>query len=168
MATETVVLCLEGVLAGTNDTINLAQTMLDPTGLLLYTGLAQSSRLILATALDRRMVAHWCRSVGLTAHMDTCGLDTKVIGRLRSGGDNPTLYIDANQERVAAALQDGVTALLFTRSLFARASHRPDLVGSRLPRPWHQIQNEYRAQEVARDSLHTVLSRDDDREDTED
>lgn len=168
MATETVVLCLEGVLAGTDDTVNLAQTMLDPTGALLYTGLAQSSRLILATALDRRMVGHWCRTVGLTAHMDTCGLDTKTIGRLRSGGDNPTLYIDANQERVAAALQDGVASMLFTRSLFARASHRPDLVGSRLPRPWNQIQNEFRAQEVARDNLRTVLTEDVFREDTGD
>lgn len=157
MATETIVLALEGVLAGRDDDVDLASTMLDPVGSLLYSGLAASSRLILATSLDRRMVAHWCRTVGLAAHLDTTALDTKVVGRLRAGGDNPILYIDSNPERVAAAMRDGVPSMLFSRPLFARAGHRPDLVGERLPRPWSEITHEASTQQAVRKSMSVMF-----------
>ena len=147
---ETAVIALEGVLAGRDDRVNLAQTMLDPTGAMLYTGLASSTRLILATAVDRRMAQHWCRTQGLTGHMDLTALNSGTIGRMRASGDNPLIYIDADPERVAAALRDGVPSLLFTRPMFARAAHRPDLAGERLPREWEKITGEKQRQSIAR------------------
>lgn len=168
MSAETVVIALEGVLAGRDDDVDLTRTMLDPVGRALYNGLANSSRLILATAIPRRLVTHWCRTVGLAAHLDVTALDEGVVGRLRTGGDNPTLYIDTSQDRCAAAIRDGVPALLYTRPLFARASHRPDLVGARLPRPWGEITNEEQSQRKARESMSVLFPGQGGREDVGD
>jgi hypothetical protein len=149
---DTAVVALEGVLAGRDDAVNLSQTALDPTGGMMYAGLAASTRLVVATAVDRRLAQHWCRVQGLTAHIDLTALDERIISRMRASGDSPMLYVDANPDRVAAALRDGVPAMLFSRPMFARAEHRADLTGDRLPKEWAEITAEHQAQQSARRS----------------
>jgi hypothetical protein len=157
---DTAVVALEGVLAGRDDAVNLSQTALDPTGGMMYAGLAASTRLVVATAVDRRLAQHWCRIQGLTGHMDLTALDERTIKRMRASGDNPRLYIDANPDRVAAALRDGVPALLFSRPMFARADHRADLSGERLPKEWAEVTREQKAQQRARRSGSDIFGAD--------
>ena len=68
--------------------------------------------------------------------------------RLRAAGETPTLFIDANPYRAAAALRDGVATMLFARPLYARQSHRPDL--GQPSRQWAEIIAESQAQRAAR------------------
>lgn len=144
----TVVLALEGVLAGKDDDVVLTQTQLESTGHVLYACMARAGRLVLATNLDRRLVDHWCSINGLTGHSAITALDDRVVRRLRAAGEAPTLYIDANPERAAAALRDGVATMLFAQPLYARQSHRPDL--GQPSRQWATIVAESQAQRAAR------------------
>lgn len=144
---STIIMALEGVLAGRDDDVDLAQTQLDPVGHLLYASFARS-RLLLATVLERRLVDHWCRINGLTTHQQLIRLDERTILSARGAGETVDLYIDHNGDRAAAALRNGVAAMVFTRPLYARASHRPDL--PQLRRPWDQVVRESQAQRAAR------------------
>ena len=157
MASATVVIALEGVLAGKDDDVNLAQSQLEPTGHVLYACMAKAGRLVLASNIDRRLVDHWCAINGLTGHAAFTSLDDRIVRRLRAAGEAPTLYIDANPDRAAAALRDGVATMLFARPLYARQSHRPDL--GQPSRQWAQIVAESQAQRAARNT--PVLSPDD-------
>lgn len=147
MPASTVVLVLEGILAGRDDDVDLTQAQLDPVGHLMYASFGRS-RLLLATALDRRFVDHWCRLNGLTVHSAVWALDERIITRMRAAGETPELYIDHHGERAAAALRNGVQTMLFTRPLYARAGHRPDL--AQLQRPWAEMVRESQAQRAAR------------------
>lgn len=146
----TIVMALEGVLAGREDDIDLAQEQLDPVGFVLYAGMSRHNRVILATRLERRLVDHWCRINGLATHQGVDPLDDRTIRRLRAAGFSPDLYIDAHPERAATALRNGVPTMLFTRPLYARAGHRPDMDTTSLQKPWNQIVKESRAQRAAR------------------
>lgn len=148
---NTVVMALEGVLAGRDDDVELAEVGLEDTGRLLYASLARAGRLVLATRIDRRLVDHWCRLHGLSAHQGFTGLDDRTVSRMRAAGEVVDLYIDADGDRAAAALRHGVPTMLFTRPLYARAGHRPDLARSLTkPRPWATVVAEARAQQSAR------------------
>lgn len=144
---NTVIMALEGVLAGKDDDIELTQTQLDPVGHLLYASLARS-RLVLATKQERRLVDHWCRLNGLQSHSGITFLDDRTIMRARSAGEVVDLYIDHDGDRAAAALRNGVTTIVFSRPLYARAGHRPDL--PQLRRPWAEVVRESQAQREAR------------------
>lgn len=145
----TTVIALEGVLAGRpEELVDLTQTPLEATGFGLYVALGTTSKLVLATNLDRRLVAHWCRVNGLTAHSTTISLDERAVIQLRANGENVGLYVDSDAERAATALRNGVPTLLFTRPLFARAGFRPDL--PQLQKPWAQLVAESKAQRAAR------------------
>jgi hypothetical protein len=157
-ALATVVLPLEGVLAGRDDDIDLTTEGLNPLGHALYLGLARVSRLVLATKLDRRFVDHWCRVHFIAAHQAVTPLDSKLVQRLRAAGENLELYVDHDAERAANVLQQGVPTMLFTRPLYARAGHRPDL--PQLQKPWAAIVAESRAQHVARAQPVTTLEED--------
>lgn len=146
----TIVLALEGVLAGRDDDVDLAQTQLEPLGHTLYASLSKHNRLILATNLERRLVDHWCRINGLTTHQGVDRLDQRVVRRLRAAGFSPELYIDADGERTAAALRDGVPVMLYTRPLYARVGFRPDITTTGLQKNWGQIVAESTAQRAAR------------------
>lgn len=146
--TGTTVLALEGVLAGRYDEpVDLTQSTLELSGATLYGALATTSKVVLATNLDRRLVAHWCRSNGLTQHTTTVALDGRTVTALRAGGENVVLYVDADPERVAAALRAGVVTMLYARPLYARGtvpSHSQSI------RPWAELVAESRAQRAAR------------------
>lgn len=144
---STVIMALEGVLAGRDDDIDLAQTQLDPVGHLLYASLGRS-RLLLATRLERRLVEHWCRINGLVVHDGIVPLDDRTVLRARGAGETVDLYIDHDGDRAAASLRNGCATMLFSRPLYARASHRPDL--PQLKRPWAQVVRESQAQRAAR------------------
>lgn len=144
---STIVIALEGVLAGKDDDIELTQTQLDPVGHLLYASLGRS-RLVLATKQERRFVDHWCRLNGLSAHAMITMLDDHTVQRLRGAGEVIDLYIDHDGDRAAAALKNGVPVMLFSRPLYARASHRPDLPP--LQRPWAEVVREAQTQRAAR------------------
>lgn len=146
----TIVMALEGVLVGRDDDIDLVQEQLDPVGFTLYAGLSRHNRVILATKQDRRMVDHWCRLNGLSTHQGIDPLDDHTVRRLRAAGFTPELYIDANPERAAAALRNGVQTMMFTRPLYSRVSHRPDMDTTALQKPWGQIVAESKAQRAAR------------------
>lgn len=147
MPANTVVISLEGVLAGKDDDVELTQCQLDPVGHLLYASLARS-RVVLATRQERRLVDHWCRLNGLNAHAAVTALDERTVLRLRGAGEVIDLYIDHDGDRAAAALKNGVPVMLFSRPLYARASHRPDLPP--LQRPWAEVVREAQAQRAAR------------------
>ncbi len=146
MPAHTVVMVLEGILAGRDDDVELTQTQLDPLGHLLYASLSRS-RVVLATKLDRRFVEHWCRLNNLATHASITSLDDRTVLRLRAAGEAVDLYIDHDGERAATALRNGVPTMLFTRPLYARAGHRPDL--AQLQRPWAEIVQESQAQRAA-------------------
>lgn len=140
-------MALEGVLAGRDDDIELSQAQLEPAGHLLYASLART-RLVLATRQERRLVDHWCRLNGLQSHASIVFLDDRTIQRARGAGEVIDLYIDHDGARTASALRNGVPILLFSRPLYARASHRPDL--PQLQRPWAEVVAESQAQREAR------------------
>lgn len=145
---NTVVIALEGVLAIGDDLIN---AQVDDAAKLVYATFAARSRLLLATTMERRLVEHWCRLQGMTHHQGLTALDERVVGRLRAAGEVVDLYIDSDGDRAAAALRHGVPTMLFSRPLYARASHRPDLARTLTkPRPWAQVVAESRAQREAR------------------
>lgn len=144
----TVVLTLEGVLGGKDDDVDLTTTSLDPLGHALYIGLSKVSRLVIASAVERRFVEHWLRLNYLSSHQAVTALDDRLVARLRAGGENVELVIDANAERAAASLRNGVPTMLFTRPLYARAGHRPDL--PQLQRPWAEVVAESQRQRAAR------------------
>jgi len=141
-------MAVEGVLAGRDDDVELNATGIDHDALRLYAGLASTGRLVLATKLDPRLVDHWCRINGLGKHQHIVPLDSRTVTRARSSGDDLTLYIDHDGDRVAAALQQGVPTLLFSKPLYARQGHRPDL--PQLRRPFAAVLSEARAQREAR------------------
>lgn len=149
MPASTVVLALEGVLAGDDDDVELSQASLNPVGGLLYNSFGRTSRLVLATNLERRLVDHWCRINGLSLHAAIERLDDRTVRRLRAAGEVLDLYIDSNEERTAQALRSGVPTLFLAKPLYARAGHRPDL-GTPPLRPWRQIVAEAGAQRAAR------------------
>lgn len=151
---NTVIIALEGVLAGQDDDAELSTTQINPVGQLLYASLARVSRLVLATNLERRFVDHWCRIQGLSAHQGLSLLDDKTIQRARAAGEVIDLYIDHSGDRCAAALRHGVPVLVFSRPLYARAGHRPDL--PQLKRPWADVVRESQAQRAARSSVSVV------------
>lgn len=145
---NTVVIALEGVLARGEDIVT---AQVDDAAKILYATFAASSRLLLATGYERRLVDHWCRLQGMTHHQGLTGLDERVVGRLRAAGEVVDLYIDADGDRAAAALRHGVPTMLFSRPLFARAGHRPDLARTLTkPKPWAQLVAETRAQSQAK------------------
>jgi hypothetical protein len=143
-------MALEGVLAGRDDDVELVQEQLDPVGSILYASLSRHNRVILATRQERRLVDHWCRINGLVAHQGVEPLGDSTVRRLRAAGFSPDLYIDANPERAATALKHGVPVMLFTRPLYSRAGHRPDIVTTGLQKPWAQVVAESQAQRAAR------------------
>lgn len=144
-----IVIALEGVLAGRPDEdVDLLHSQLEPTGALLYGSLARAGKLVLATNQPRRLVDHWCRTNGVHGYSSVVPLNERAVIALRAGGENVTLYIDADPARAAAALRNGVPTLLFSRPLYARASHRPDL--PQLKRPWAELVAESKAQRSAR------------------
>lgn len=148
---NTVVIALEGVLAVGGDDMDLVNAQVDDAGRLLYATFAARARLLLATRQERRLVDHWCRLQGMTHHQGLVALDDRVVGRLRAAGEVLDLYIDADGDRAAAALRHGVPTLLFSRPLFARMGHRPDLARTLTkPRPWATLVAEARAQREAK------------------
>ncbi len=114
----------------------------------LYAALSLLGKLVVATGLEPRLVRHWCRLNGLTKHTTLVPLTERTVTALRAHGEVVTLYVDSDPERTAAALRNGVPTLLYTRPLYARASHRPDL--PQLQRPWAEVVAESRAQRTAR------------------
>lgn len=146
----TIVMALEGVLAGRSDDIDLTQEQVDPMALVLYNGLSRFNKVLLATNYERPKVDHWCRIYGLTLHQGVDRLDERTVRRLRAAGFAPDLYIDHDGARVAAALREGVATMLHTRPLYARPGHRPDLVTTGLQKNWGQIVAESQAQRSAR------------------
>lgn len=147
MAT-TVVLVLEGVLAGRDDEVELTQSQLDPVGHLLYASFGRS-RLLLATRLDRRFVDHWCRLNMLNQHAGIVPLDDKLIQRMMASGDKPELYIDHDGQRCAVAIRSGVNSLLFTRPLYATVTPGASSLPG-LQRPWADAVRESQAQRAKR------------------
>lgn len=140
---HTVVMVLEGVLAGRDDEAELTQTQLDPTGHLMYASFSRS-RLLLATRQDRRFVDHWCRLNLLNQHAGIVMLDDKLIQRMRASGDTPDLYIDHDGQRCGAAIRAGVNSLLFTRPVMVRAGAKPTSLPP-LQRTWAQAVRESQA-----------------------
>lgn len=146
---STVVLVVEGVLAGRDDDVELAQTPPETAALQLYGAmLAMAGRLVLASNLDRRLLQHWLRAAGMSGYASIVPLGESTVTKLRSTGENVSLYVDHDGERTAYALRSGVPTLLYARPLYARAGHRPDL--PQLRRPWAEVIAESRAQREAR------------------
>lgn len=145
---STIVLVVEGVLAGKSDDIDLSQTQADPAVLQLYAGLARAGRLLLASTQERRLLDHWCRLNGLTAHQGVTALDERTIIRLRAAGEDVALYVDHDGQRAAIALRNGVHAMLYTKPSFARASHNPTV--AQLRRPFSEVLAEAQGQREAR------------------
>ena len=149
MASLTIAMVIEGVLAGRDDDVELSQSLCEPLGQSLYVAFARSARLILLTALERRLADHWLRMNSLQQHAGIYPLDERAIRRLRAAGETPDLYVDHFSERVAEAVREGVPTMLFVRPLYARAGfQRTDLPG--LQRPWAAVVGEQAAQREQR------------------
>jgi len=146
---STTVMALEGVLCGRHDEpVDLVTEQPVPAALALFHGLQRTGKIVLASSQERRLVEHWCRNNGISGYASVVPLNERSVTSLRANGEDVGLYIDADPERAAGALRHGVPTLLFTRPLYARAGHRPDL--PQLQRPWASVVAEAKAQRSAR------------------
>lgn len=149
MAALTVAMTLEGVLAGRDDDIQLAQAMCEPLGKSLFVALATTARMVLLTNQDRRLAEHWLAHNGCTQYSALLPLTDGIVRRLRAGGETPDLYIDWSPSRCAQAVKDGVVTMLHARPLYARSGfQRTGLPG--LQRPFAQVERELAAQKDQR------------------
>lgn len=132
---STTIIALEGVLV---------------VALQLYAALQYAGKVVLASNEPRALVEHWCRINGVRGYATVVLLSERSITSLRANGEDVGLYIDADPERAANALRSGVPTMLFSKPLYARASHRPDL--PQLQRPWAAMVAESKSQRIARDA----------------
>lgn len=146
---STTVLVVEGVLAGRDDDADLAREAPDDLAQHLYSSMSRVGRLVLASRVDRRLVEHWCRVHGFTAHGGVTALSSRTVTALRAQGEDVALYVDHDGERAAAVLKSGVPTMLFAKPLYARAAHRPSGM-PQLARPFAAVLAEARLQRADR------------------
>lgn len=149
MAATTIVMTLEGILAGRDDDVRLQSALVEPLGRAMYTSFASVARVVLLTKSDRRLADHWLASNGMTQHAAVYPLTDHAVPRLRASGETPDLYLDHHPERAAHALKDGCNTMLLAKPLISRSGfQRSDLPG--LQRPFAAIMAEQGVQQEVR------------------
>lgn len=123
-------------------------------GMALYRGLCSTGRVGLV--LDSLSVAkadHWLKVEGMRSHVELIEADLRYMGvelrryqmdRARSR-DSWVVLIDSQPDNIAAALEMGITGLLFTKPAYLRPEFRPDF--DKTVKPWAEIQEELQHQE---------------------
>lgn len=149
-----VVLAIEGVLSADGRGIATSEPI--PAGTQLYVALRKYYKLVLVTHDDNEeRIERWLDQQGIKSHtLLVTGAGTgrdpqerkAQLTDLRGRGFPLDLFIDSSPAAVAAALQLGVTSLLFSSPRYARPEFRPD--AKTAVREWATMEAEVRAQRV--------------------
>lgn len=123
-------------------------------GFLLYQALSGDHLLILAVDGPTREADNWLRVHGLQLHSQVIGdevsygdddLRARQIAVVRSKG-RLDLLVEPDPDRVAAAVRQGVTSLLFAHPRYSRPEFSPD-APKRKRRSWQSIKDELNRQQ---------------------
>jgi hypothetical protein len=120
-----------------------------PEGIKLYRILAEHYRVIIASDMDPHLTEHWLRSNLIVGYGDIYdnryffeGQDLRArqlaIAKAQGKVD---LFIDSDADRVAMALANGVTAILFASPKFVRTT--------REQKSWDEVSSEVERQRLA-------------------
>lgn len=149
MAAHTVLVVIEGVLADDQDD-DLLRAQPIEAGFKLFAGLQRAGvKLVICSRYPRETVQLWLmHGSSYTIPYTPIEHVDGALPRLRAAGNDVLLYIDSDGDRCVEALREGVTTMLFAKPMFARLSHRldvlPEVTGLR--RAWSDMANEMGAQ----------------------
>lgn len=117
-----------------------------PQGLKLYSALVQAGRVVLSTDGTKEAAEHWLRTQLVTGYGDLLANDSAYEGedlkirhlKLTQAKGRIILFVDPDVDRCKAALQMGITTLLFASPKFVRTK--------RQIKPWNELTEELQKQ----------------------
>ena len=117
-----------------------------PQGLKLYDALAASGRVVLSTDGTREAAEHWLRLNLIKGYGDLLANDSAYEGedlklrhlKMMQSKGRIILFVDPDVDRCKAALQMGITTLLFASPKFVRTK--------RQIKPWNELTEELQKQ----------------------
>mgnify|MGYP003329896096 FL=1 len=117
-----------------------------PQGLKLYYALAASGRVVLSTDGTREAAEHWLRLNLIKGYGDLLANDSAYEGedlklrhlKMMQSKGRIILFVDPDVDRCKAALQMGITTLLFASPKFVRTKRKI--------KPWNELTEELQKQ----------------------
>jgi hypothetical protein len=117
-----------------------------PQGLKLYSALLASGRVVLSTDGNKAAAEHWLRTQLVSGYGDLLANDSAFEGedlkvrhlKLLQSQGRIVLFVDPDVDRCKAAVQMGITTLLFASPKFVRTK--------RQIKPWNELTDELQKQ----------------------